>query len=503
MGNVAIAAGSQMAADAGRQVAETGGNAVDAAIAATLVLMIAEPGICAPGAGGFLTVLEPGAEPVTIDANVAMPGAGASADRFGRATHVVDVEYGGGFTTTVGYESIATPGGIAGLGAAWSRFGACPWAEVVAPAIAWADRGTPLSRAARYYLEYTHESIFGWHPISRAALHDGDRLLEEGEAVRVPGLADTLTRLADAGAADAYTGDIAAVLASDLDQGGSLVTAEDLTTYRPSTRSTVESRIGSWRVASNPPPSIGGVSLTAMLQLLDADTPRDVPSLISAQERVLRYRRNHLDLAEDLDAATHHLLAELTTDDQHLVWRSSPSTVHVSAVGDDGTACAVTMSAGYGSGAIAGQTGFWMNNSLGEAELNRRGYHALPVGERLPSNMAPTVATRDDGAVLAIGSPGADRITTALQQVLAGLASGMTPQEAIDAPRLHVDVADDSTVVSHEPGLVVPEHHTRRQYQSPHMFFGGVAAAMLDPEHGLVGAADGRRAGGVAISGTD
>jgi len=62
-------------------------------------------------------------------------------------------------------------------------------------------------------------------------------------------------------------------------------------------------------------------------------------------------------------------------------------------------------------------TGLWLNNCLGEIELNRRGLDAGPVGSRLPSNMAPSVARSDD-AVLAVGSPGADRITTALQQFL-------------------------------------------------------------------------------------
>ncbi len=127
------------------------------------------------------------------------------------------------------------------------------------------------------------------------------------------------------------------------------------------------------------------------------------------------------------------------------VAHASGSTVHVSVVDDNGMACATTASAGYGSGATIPGTGILMNNCLGEPELNRRGVHALRPGTRLGSNMAPSVGRHADGSVLAIGSPGADRITTALLQVLGGHAlGGLDLQAAVDAPRLHVRHLDDA-----------------------------------------------------------
>ena len=431
MSRIAIAAGSQAAADAGAAVAEAGGNAIDAAIASVLVLMTSEPGVCAPGAGGFITARRVDGRPVTIDANVAMPGRGADPDRFGVSTRSVTMEYGGGITTTYGYESVGVPGGIAGLGAAWKAWGEAPWAEVVSPAADLARRGAPLSTAARLYLEFVHDSIFGWHSVSRAAIHDADGvLLPVGGLVRVPGLADALDALGAEGASDMYEGDLAAIIASDLDDGGSLVTRTDLSTYAPVQRPTVQCDVGRWTVYTNPPPSIGGVTLAAMLQLAvgNGDRPPSTDELIASQHAVLTYRSEHLDRSEHLEEATRALLDGLVVEDG-LRWITSPSTVHASAVGDDGAACAITMSAGYGSGVVAGASGFWMNNSLGEAELNRRGFHGLAIGERLPSNMAPTIAVRDDGAVLSIGSPGADRITTALQQVLIRIAAGEALQD--------------------------------------------------------------------------
>jgi len=102
---VAVAAPNTAAADAGVRVAAEGGNAVDAAIAATLVAMVNEVGIVSPASGGFVTLQVAGGDPVTIDGWVEMPGRGLSADRFGRSVWDITTDYGGGTTTTVGHGS--------------------------------------------------------------------------------------------------------------------------------------------------------------------------------------------------------------------------------------------------------------------------------------------------------------------------------------------------------------------------------------------------------------
>ena len=137
--------------------------------------------------------------------------------------------------------------------------------------------------------------------------------------------------------------------------------------------------------------------------------------------------------------------------------RASASTVHTSAVDDAGVGCAITASAGYGSGEMPAGTGLWLNNGLGEVELNRRAVSTRAPGSRLPSNMAPTVA-RSDEAVLAIGSPGADRITSAIHQVLVNLLQlGLPLEDAVRHPRLHVDMSGDTDVLKAENGLDLPE----------------------------------------------
>jgi len=182
---------------------------------------------------------------------------------------------------------------------------------------------------------------------------------------------------------------------------------------------------------------------------------------------------------------------------------SSSSTVHTSAVDDTGLGCAITASSGYGSGEMPEGTGLWLNNGLGEIELNRRDIDSRHVGTRLPSNMAPTVA-RSDGGVLAIGSPGADRITTAIHQVLTNfLQFDMTLKEAIAHPRLHVDTTGDEDQLRAEPGLDLPELdlplHT---FPDIGMYFGGVSVASYDADKGFEVEADSRRESAVFLSNT-
>jgi len=209
MRRVSIASASQVAANAGSVVADVGGNAVDAAIGAAICSMVTDPGIIAPGGGGFLTIWPPDDEPVVIDAYAEMPGRGLPPDRFGKGGREVVMTYGGRTSTIVGYGSIATPGVFAGLRLAWERYGAAPWEELFAPAIDAVETGFALSSAAAEYLGHAHELIFGWDPSSYATVHREDGLhLSVGDLVKIPNLADTLRLLAREGVGTLYGGEL-------------------------------------------------------------------------------------------------------------------------------------------------------------------------------------------------------------------------------------------------------------------------------------------------------
>ncbi|HSG79427.1 MAG TPA: gamma-glutamyltransferase, partial [Acidimicrobiia bacterium] len=179
MRRVAISASSSLAADAAASVADAGGNAVDAAITATVVAMTTQPGIIGPGAGSFLTIWPADGDPVVIDAYAEMPGRGLEErpDGFGDR---VWLGYGGGMETLVGPASVATPGVFAGLGMASERYGALPWSQVIRPAAEVCRRGFPYSKVSASYLAYAHQPIYDGDAEGFAALHrpDGTPLRE-------------------------------------------------------------------------------------------------------------------------------------------------------------------------------------------------------------------------------------------------------------------------------------------------------------------------------------
>jgi len=363
--------------------------------------------------------------------------------------------------------------------------------------------GFPLSGACRYYLGYSGDIIFGRSKDGHKALHrDDGSLIDAGDMVIVPHLADSLEAIANEGARIFYEGEIARAIADHCRSGDGMLTLEDLQSYRAIERAPLMSQIGNWQLASNPPPAVGGAVLTAMLlACADLDIERwdakALGQLIEAQRACLDYRQRRLDLAEDVGPEAARLV-ETARSGRLLSRWTSASTVHTSVVDDSGNGCAITASSGYGSGEMPDGTGLWLNNCLGEIELNRRGLDAGPPGARLPSNMAPSVARRD-GAVLAVGSPGADRITTAMQQFLINyMKVGMPLADAVAHPRVHVDTSGEEIQLKAEPNLDLPDIDLPvTVFPELVMYFGGVGAAVFDNEDGFDVAADPRREGGV------
>ena len=506
MPKVAVATSSALAAEAAREVIEAGGNAVDAALAASALTMNTEPGVCALSGGAIVTVWPPDGDPVSFDGYVTVPGIN-NADGVVR-TETVEMAYGGGVSTLIGAGSVAVPGSPAALDAARERFGNLSLSTLLAPSIRAARDGFPLPSACHYYLNYSAEPIFGRDPASRNALFpDGEHLLGAGEIMRIEGLADSLEYIAREGARAVYQGDIGRAIVDHLSARGSRMTMQDLAAYHVDTRVAEQINVGEWTLAVSPPPSIGGSMLGAIMLGRSHGKP-----LLAVMRDALQYRRKNLDYSTDLPEDAKTLLALARSNVSQLSDVVSSATVHTSASDSDGLACAITASAGYGSGEVAPGTGLWLNNCLGELELNRRGLDAGPVGARLPSNMSPSVARNRD-QVLAIGSPGADRITSAMAQTLERiLVNGETIEAAIEAPRVHAEVALHPSADARypetlyaEPGAIPNDVGDTQVvvFENKNMFFGGVGAAMTEGNGDdaiLEAAADSRRNGSTVIA---
>ena len=507
MPQVALAATGPVARAAGLSIARAGGNAVDACVAAAIAAMACEPGIVSLLSGAFVNVWRPDAAPEVIDGNVEMPGRGLDPSVFGRGVREVTFSYGAGVTMFGGHGAVATPGAVPTMELANERHGRMPWADVVAPAAAACRDGYPMGAASTRYLGFTAEPLFGPDPEARSVVNRPDGTpLRAGDTGTNPHLAGVLDALGREGASLFTTGEVGRAIAADMAEWGGLVTEADLAAYAPVIREPVLRRLGEWDLAINPPPSVGGPMLAVMLAELADRYPVTYRNVLDVEKVVLAYRHAIHDFSTDLRADGHDLL--LAVERHGLAGLpTSSSTAHVSAVDADGLACAITMSSGYLSGTATPGTGLLHNNALGEPELNRLGLHSLVPGTRLASNMAPTTGRADDGRALAIGSPGADRITTALLQVLGRHCLHDTAlREAILAPRLHVShLADGTAVVDVEPdediaAAVGAAGLSARTHGALDMFFGGVGAAARLADGSLVAEGDPRREAAVGLS---
>lgn len=486
MTHVAVAAPSAYAARASAEAVRRGGGAVDAAIAAAIAAMFTEIGVAAPGAGAFIAVSHGGA-PAIHDGYMAAPGLHGTQPN--PVLIRADMEYGGGLTTHVGPASVAVPGAWAAFDSAHREHGRIAFADIVAPTIEILSDGFSLGASCLYYLGYSGESVFGHDPASFDLLHRNGVLVGPEDVISVSDAASILERIGVEGPASMLTGSIGASVASDLWERGSLVGPGDFAAYRSIERKPLSFQIGDWLLYANPPPAVGGAGVITLLEGLISQGSL---GFLQSQEQLFRWRRGPLHTSVDRETDIRSFLRSLPGDPIR-----SPSTVHVSAVDSDGSACALTLSAGYGSGVIPTGTGLYMNNGIGELELVGDP-ELLVAGERLNSNMAPSIMRSDGGALFAVGSPGADRISSALATVIGAVAiEGRPLREAIHQPRVHVAVEESgAAVIKAEPGANFPDYHLPvDRFEDLHMYFGGVGAAMIDSSGRLSAEVDPRRPG--------
>ena len=497
-GHSVVAAGHALTADAAAEILADGGNAFDAAIAGMCMAFVAEAVFASPGGGGFLMARQAGRSTVKLfDFFVETPLKRRKADEvsffpieanFGPATQEFHIGLG----------SSATPGIAQGLFAMHEALGTLPMQRLVEPAAAAARKGFPLT-AFQAYLFTVIAPILQESEGTRAIFAPGGKLLEAGDTFRNEGLAETLSWLAEDGARLFTEGDIGrAIVAQSRDRGGHL-TMKDLARYRVELREPLLWRHGRASVALNPPPSAGGALIAFGLAYLEALAASgeaiDTHALHAAMTATNEARARHGEgLAERLAGGV--LADEIRKAVRHP--KAYRGTTHISVIDKDGNAAAVSLSNGEGNGFIVGEHGFMLNNMLGEEDLCS--HDDWREGVRLSSMMAPTVILEPDGTVTALGTGGSNRIRTAILQVAVNLlAHGMRVEDAVTAPRIHVE-RDGTT--SFEPGL--PEDmetalralgERARPWPAQNLFFGGVHTARWHEKRGVEGAGDPRRQG--------
>jgi gamma-glutamyltranspeptidase/glutathione hydrolase len=500
---VAIAADSPAVVHAGIQIARSGGNAVDIAVASALAATVSEVILCSLGGSAFFMVGMAGLEPKLIDGADAMPSVARKNGQLAGNWRSVRLDYGGGIEVGAGHASVAVPGMLAAAELAWRTYGRLPWSEVVAPASELAKSPVPAGTTMARWLAIAGRQLFYQQQASRESFFvQHDQPVCEGQLFKIPHLDSTFAEIQRHGATSFYTGDIARAIVTEMQNNGGFITQRDLAAYQAQVRDPLLIQSRGYQLALNPPPAIGGTAVGLLLSWID----KNFVSSLSAAERTSLHARAQTQLvrlrATDLISpdfcpqAARNLLHNLPA-------LQCPHTTHFSVITGDGSMVAVTMSNGYGSGITIPGTGIACNNSLGEPELNPHGYYSSPPGSRMISNMAPTLARHANGQRIAIGTPGASRISTALCQTWCRhVLEEMSLEEAVEAPRLHIEPVGENLWLHHEPGIdtqLLGTQYSIRAYPSSDMFFGAIKLCALDENGRLQAVADRRRQGATEI----
>jgi gamma-glutamyltranspeptidase / glutathione hydrolase len=508
----AIAAGHPLTAEAGARILAGGGNAVDACIAAALASWVAESPLTGPGAGGFMLVHR--ARDRTdrlLDFFVAVPGLGAHRRPAEMTSIDIDFDSESSQVFRIGAASCAVPGAAAGLEAAHRSYGSLPWPLLFEPALELARTGVELTRPQAYLhaildliLRHTREGrrIYG----RGSRLGPGDRLVLDD-------LGSTLEELARKGAAAIYGGALGRKIVGHLREEGGVVTTADLAAYRVIRRRPVRVRFRGEEFVSNPPPSSGGVLIGYGLRLLGAlgpGAPGGSADAIAGLAEVMREQARARGGTFVRDLYRGGLTGRLfSTDNVRGALRriragegaipetADRGTTHISVVDASGNAASMTASTGSGSGVIVPGTGIHVNNMLGEYDLNPAG-GARP-GDRLTSMMAPSIVLRRGHPRLIVGSAGSVRLRGAILQAVVNVVDhGLGVEEAIEAPRVHLEGphlhCEGGTDPAELDRLEARGYDVVR-WRRRNLYFGGVAAVEVGADGALAAAGDPRRGG--------
>jgi gamma-glutamyltranspeptidase / glutathione hydrolase len=517
----AIAAGHPLTAEAGAEILAEGGNAVDACLAAAFASWVAESPLTGPGGGGFLLVHR--ARDRTdrlLDFFVAVPGRGAPGP-VEPDMESIDIDFDGSSSQVflVGPGSCAVPGTAAGLEAAHRRYASLPWHRLLEPAIALARDGVELT-PPQAYLHAILDLILRHTPEGRAIYGQTGRLTAGGRLV-MGDLAGTLERVAKGGAGELYGGELGRTVVKHLQAHGGLITDEDLAAYRVIWRRPLRVPYEGDAFVSNPPPSSGGVLIGYGLKLLDRRPATGSPGSAEALAALVEVMREQSRAREGAFAGSLHrgglarrLYAEETVRaalkrmEQALPagvqeQAGAPGTTHISVVDERGNAASLTASIGSGSGVIVPGTGIHLNNMLGEYDLNPPGRQVRP-GARLTSMMAPSLVLDDERPRLVVGSAGSIRLRGAILQIVVNVVRhGMPVEDAIAAPRVHLDDGhvhceggSDQAELDRLEALGYELVRWRRR----NLYFGGASAVERLEDGSLAAAGDPRRGGhGVVV----
>ena len=333
----------------------------------------------------------------------------------------------------------------------WKNYSAgIDWDDLLNPAIGFAEGGFALTKFRHKVLEINQNELREDTVTSKLFLGEGGSLIDKNDFWKQPVLAKTLNQLSKKGAEDFYNGEIARKIVSDMDKNNGWITKDDLANLpEPKIQNPLKGTYRGYEIYTMPPPGGGWVIIQA-LNILE-QFPSEKLTLKSndrltliAQALQIAHRSRSEEPIEDL--INYQESVKLKTDKNQAkkiiddYFRGE--TTHFSVVDKNGMVVSATLSVNnyFGSKAASPGLGFLYNDYMNEFKINEPGNPFNLRPDAMPySSMTPTILMKDGEPIMAIGSPGSERIISAIVQVISlWIDSGLNIEEAVAYPRIHV-----------------------------------------------------------------
>jgi len=446
-----VACAHYLATQAGVQILTQGGNAIDAAIAANAVMTVVYPTTCSAGGDIFLLIWDAKTRRI-----YALNGSG-------RAPQGMTPEYfaARGMTQipTRGPLSISVPGAVDGWFAALARFGSLPAEQILAPAIALAEDGMPVTAKMSRSLDHSAPLLSQWESSAATYLPDG-RAPRPGQRLRQPNLACTYRTLAREGRDAFYRGPVGRAIAEYVQQCGGVLSVEDLEKHHSDWVEPLSVSYRGYEVYEFPPNSQGIVALEMLnilegydLKRLGYQSVEYLHLLLEAKKLAFADRDRYISDPAFVDIPVERLLSKSYAEEQRAridLQRAMPCFVgEMSKKGDTMYLCTAdaqgnivsliqSLYMGIGSGVIGGDTGIALHNRGSYFSLDPRHVNYLQPGKRTMHTLMPGMVLRDGRPYMAIGTMGGDAQPQIHAQLLTAMLDfHLDPQQAIAAPRWH------------------------------------------------------------------
>jgi len=534
----------ELASRVGVETLQSGGNAVDAAVATGFVLAVVHPQAGNLGGGGFLLLRNATGETHFIDFREKAPAAATENMYLDPQGNVIPESSKD--SSLIGYKSIGVPGSVAGLVYAGKKYGKLSLEKVIAPAIKLARDG--FSLAFEDTQDLKKDEYLAQFPESKRIFLRNGNYYQPGELLKQPELARTLERIAK-DPDDFYRGALARELAAAIHKGGGLITAADLAAYEVKEREPIRGSYRGYDIISAPPPSSGGVALVEILNILegfdlvkfgnrsaqtihleaeafrrafydradfmgDPDYAKVPVAQLIDKKYAAAWRDsvdpNHASVSKDLKRPSIFNELERVAQSRLTTIREPENTTHYSVVDAEGNAVAVTttLNHSFGSRVTAEGLGFLLNDEMDDFAAkqgvpNAYGLiqgpaNAIGPGKRPLSAVTPTIVLKDGRLFLVLGSPGGPTIITTVANILIGVVDfSLDIEEAVNAPRFHHQWLPDGILVEDRlsPDTMNVLRSKGHKLKVEH-FWGDGECIMVDPKTGeRLGASDGRNNG--------